>query len=126
MLSSATITFTLLSDKICHEKCLYSVSSCQLFYPIMFITMHLAPGVKRGTGRKSRSCLSKFCQIRQGHIRLSVHQGALICLEACLEPRSSSSCQFSKHISNLSNLSCLTGYHSHTSSCWAPARQLQG
>lgn len=43
------------------KKCLYSISSCQLFYLIMFITVHLAPDVKRGTGRKSRSCLSKFC-----------------------------------------------------------------
>lgn len=98
LLSDAAIsysTFTLLSDKAGHEKCFNSVSSCQLFYLIMFITVHLSPDVKRGTGRKSRFCLSKFCQIRQGHIRLSVRWGALMCLEACLEPLSSSSRQLS-------------------------------
>lgn len=51
--------------------------------------------VQSGTGRKSRSHLSKFCRTWQGHIRLSVHWGAFIGLEACLETLRSTSCQLS-------------------------------
>lgn len=80
-------------DKALSRKRLYSLSPCRLFYHMILITLNMQPGVMRGTGRKSRSWLSKFCQIRQSHSRPSVHQRALTWLCAGQESRRSTSCQ---------------------------------